>query len=156
MEITLIKTPSGALVPMDDEQAEKLKRIKAGAVVRADIAAMRNGAFFRKWFALAKFAFDMWADCVPAQEYRGQPVQPVFDKFRKDLTILAGYYHPVFNINGTFKVEADSIAWSSMDEEQFAKLYSATIDAILAKVLPRHGLNREALAHHVDRVMEFA
>ena len=156
MEIIFLKTPSGALVPMDDEQAEKLKRIKAGAVVRAEIAAMRNGAFHRKWFALAKFAYDMWVDCVPAQEYRGQPVQPVFEKFRKDLTILAGHFHPVFNINGTFKVEANSISWASMDDEEFAQLYSDTIDAILAKVLPRHGLNRETLAHHVDRVMDFA
>jgi hypothetical protein len=156
MEIALIKTPSGALVPMDDEQAEKLKRFKAGSIVRGEYAAMRNGPFFRKWFALAQFAFDMWADCVPPQEYKGQTVQPVFDKFRKDLTILAGYWHPVFNIDGTFKVEADSIAWAKMNEETFEVLYSKTIDAILARVLPRHGLGRETLQHHVDRVMEFA
>jgi len=156
MEIALIKTPSGALVPMDDEQAEKLKRFKAGSIVRGEYAAMRNGPFFRKWFALAKFAFDMWEDSMEPTEYRGQKVQPVFDKFRKDLTILAGYWHPVFNIDGTFKVEADSISWAKMNEETFERLYSKTIDAILAKVLPRHGLSRETLARHVDRVMEFA
>lgn len=156
MEIVCIKSPSGALVPMDEGESEKLKRIKGQSVVRCEISQMRNGRFFRKWWALAKFAYDIWADTVEPVKYRGQDVQPSFEKFRKDLTILAGYWHPVFNIDGTFKVEADSIAWSNMNEESFEQMYSKTIDAILAKVLPKHGLNREALAHQVDRVLEFA
>lgn len=155
-EILMIKSANGVLVPLDDDQAQKLKRFKVGSVVRGDFVEMRNGKFFRKWWTLAQFAYDLWSDSMEPIEYRGQRVQPVFDKFRKDLTILAGYWHPVFNIDGTFKVEADSLAWSSMSEATFAELYSKTIDAILAKVLPRHGLNREALAHHVDRVLEFA
>lgn len=155
-EILMIKAPNGALVPLDDDQAQKLKRFKVGSVVRGDFVEMRNGKFFKKWWTLAQFAYDIWSDSMEPIEYRGQRVQPVFDKFRKDLTILAGYWHPVFNIDGTFKVEADSLAWATMSEETFAELYSKTIDAILAKVLPRHGLKREALAHHVDRVLEFA
>lgn len=156
MEVIFIKAPSGALVPMNETEAEKLKRIKGQSVVRADIAVMRNGRFFNKWFSLAQFAYGLWEETVEPVEYRGQKVRPSFDKFRKDLTILAGYWHPVFNIDGTFKVEADSIAWANMDEETFARMYSNTIDAILAKVLPRHGLNREAIDAHVDRVLEYA
>lgn len=155
-EILLIKTASGALAPLDEYQAEKVKRFKSGSVVRGEFAEMRNGRFFRKWFVLAKFAYDLWEESMEPAQYRGRDVQPSFDKFRKDLTILAGYWHPVFSIDGTFKVEADSIAWSRMTEETFEQMYSNTIDAILAKVLPRHELNREALAHHVDRVLEFA
>ena len=156
MEVVCIKSPSGSLVPMDESEAEKLRRFKAGSVVRCEMSAMRNGLFFRKWFALAKVAFDIWEDGMEPIEYGGQKVQPVFDKFRKDLTIMAGYWHPVFNIDGTFKVEADSIAWHKMSQETFEAMYSKTIDAILARVLPRHGLSRESLAHHVDRVLEFA
>jgi hypothetical protein len=156
MEILCIKSPNGALVPMDDEQAEKVKRFKAGAIVRGEFAAMRNGRFFQKWFVLARFAYDLWTETMEPIEYRGQRVQPVFDKFRKDLTILAGYWHPVFNIDGTFKVEADSISWANMSDETFEAMYSKTIDAILAKVLPRQGLSRQVLDHHVDRVLEFA
>jgi hypothetical protein len=155
-EILMIKAANGALVPLDDEQAQKLKRFKVGSVVRGEFVEMRNGKFFRKWWTLANFAFDLWAESMEPMEYRGQRVQPVFEKFRKDLTILAGFYHPVFNIDGSFKVEADSIAWAKMNEETFAVLYSKTIDAILAKVLPRHGLSHETLANHVDRVLEFA
>lgn len=156
MEVLFTKAPNGALIPINDDEAEKLKRIKGQSVVRADIAVMRNGRFFSKWFCLAQFAYGLWEETVEPVEYRGQQVRPSFDKFRRDLTILAGYWHPVFNIDGTFKVEADSIAWAKMDEETFARMYSNTIDAILAKVLPRHGLSRQALDAHVDRVLEFA
>lgn len=156
MEVVFIKAPNGALIPMNEAEAEKLKRIKGQSVVRADIAVMRNGRFFNKWFSLAQFAYGLWEETVEPVEYRGQKVRPSFDKFRKDLTILAGYWHPVFNIDGTFKVEADSIAWANMDEETFARMYSNTIDAILAKVLPRHGLSRQVIDAHVDRVLEYA
>ena len=156
MEIVCIKSPTGALIPMDEAEGEKLKRIKGQAIVRCEISQMRNGRFFRKWWALAKFAYDIWSDTMEPVQYRGQDVQPTFEKFRKDLTILAGYFHPVFNIDGTFKVEADSISWANMSEEEFSVLYSKTIDAILVRVLPKHGLTREALAHQVDRVLEFA
>lgn len=155
MEIMCLKAPSGALVPMDEDEAEKMRRLK-GPVIRCEVATMRNGRFFRRWWALAKFAFDIWQERCEPVKYRGQDVQPVFEKFRKDLIILAGYYHPVFNIDGTFKVEADSIAWASMSEEEFQRLYSKTIDAVLARVIPQAGLDRQTLDHHVDRVLEFA
>lgn len=156
MEVLCIKTPSGALAPANETEAEKLKRIKPMAMTRVDVTVVRNGQFHRKWMALAQVAYDLWTETVEPVEYRGQKVQPVFDKFRKELTILAGYWHPVFNIDGTFKVEADSISYANMSQETFEALYSKTIDAILAKVLPRHGLSRQALDHHVDRVLEFA
>ena len=156
MEILMLKAPNGALVPANEEEAEKLKRIKPMAMTRVGVAVVRNGPFLRKWMALAHVAYDMWTETMEPIEYRGQKVQPVFEKFRKDLTILAGYWHPVFKIDGTFTVEADSISYANMDQETFEALYSKTIDAILAKVLPRHGLSRQALDHHVDRVLEFA
>jgi hypothetical protein len=152
-EIRLIRTSSGALVPLDDDEAAKLKRIKAGSVVTAKIVQMRNGAFFRKWWALAKFAFDIWSETVPQQEYKGQAVQPEFERFRRDLTILAGYFRPVFAANGEMRLEAESLSWAEMDEARFERLYSATINAILAKILS--GMTEEALRAHVDQVMRF-
>jgi hypothetical protein len=155
MEVLCIKTQSGALVPMDDEQAEKIKRIKAGSVTRTEIAQMRNARYFRKWFALAKFAYDIWSETVPQMEFRGQAVQPSFERFRKDLIVLAGYYHPVFAVNGEMRVEADSISWASMDEELFSKLYSATINAVMSKVLAGSNLTEDQVTGHVERLMRF-
>lgn len=151
----MIRTQSGGFVPMDDTEAEKIKRIKAGAVVRCDITQMRNGKFFRKWWVLAQFAFGIWSETMPQQEYKGRPVLPEFDRFRKDLTILAGYFRPVWAANGEMRVEAESLSWSSMDEDRFESLYSATINAILGKVLASSGLTDEIIRAHVDQVMRF-
>lgn len=156
MELLLTKSPSGALIPLDDEQAEKMQRLRPGAVIRCTIAQMRNGRFFRKWWVLARYAYDLWTDNLPTTiVWRGQMVQPDKEKFRKDLTILAGHFHPVFNIRGEMRIEADSLRWDKMDEETFERLYSATINAILQKVLNRPDLTPEKLRQYVNNVLKF-
>jgi hypothetical protein len=154
--IHAIKSQTGHLVPADDESAEAIRKFKAGNVVRLEAHQMRNGKFFRKFWALAKVAYDLWTETAEMPEYKGEPVQPSFDRFRRDLTILAGHYKVVVNIRGETRLEADSLAWSKMSEDDFEKLYSATINAVLQKVL-RAGLVDEAkLRQMVDSVLEFA
>lgn len=154
--IHAIRSQSGHLIPANDESAEALRKLKAGAVVQLDIRRMRNGQFFRKWWALAKVAFDLWTETADMPLYKGEPVQPSFDRFRKDLTILAGHYKVVVNIRGETRLEADSLAWSKMDESEFEKLYSDTINAVLQKVL-RAGVTDEAkLRQMAESVLEFA
>jgi hypothetical protein len=152
----LIRTASGAFVPATVEDHEAAKRFKVGEVCRMELRAMRNGAFHRKFFALIKIAFDLWAESKPAQEYHGRPVLPDFDRFRRDVTIMAGFFRPVWNARGELRVEAESIAFGSMTEERFEQLYSATINVILSKILPGRGLTEAQLREWVGRVLEFA
>jgi hypothetical protein len=158
----LVKTPELALVPATEEDTELMHRFKQGTVYRMELAEMRNGRFFRKWWALAKIAFDIWAATVPAEEYRGIPVLPDFDRFRKDLTIMAGFFRPVWSARSDaagvmeLRIEPESLQWSKMTEQRFEKLYSATIDAILHKVLPGRGLTEQQLRDWAERVIEFA
>jgi hypothetical protein len=156
MEVLLQKMIQGHLVPVNEDEADKLRRIKAGATVRCDITQMRNAAFFRKWWALAKLAFDVWTETVTPYEYKGQAVLADFDRFRRDLTILAGFYRPVFNARGEVRLEAESLKWSQMDEDRFEALYSKTIDAVLQKVIPKAHYSEQSLRAAVDRVMEFS
>jgi hypothetical protein len=157
MEVLLTKAPGGALIPMDDEQAGKLTKIKGGATVRCEIKQMRNAKFFRKWWVLVKYAYDLWADHLPTtMTWRGQRVQPEFERFRKDLTIMAGYFETVFDIRGDVRVQAQSLAWGSMDEETFERLYSATIQAVLTKIEAARNLTEEQLREYVDNVIRFA
>ena len=153
-EVMCRRVPGG-LAPESDAEAEKLRRIKAGASVRVKVTQEINPRFRRKWWALAQYAFDVWSDTMPDMQYRGQEVQPNFERFRKDLTILAGHFHPVWAVNGDLRVEADSLAFGSMDEETFERLYSATINAILSKILASSNLTEADLRAHVDRVMRF-
>lgn len=155
MDVMLQKLPNGCLAPIDESDQAKFAKYKAGAMIRCTVVQMRNGRYFRKWWLLAQYAFDIWKDTMPALEFRGQAVQPCFDRFRKDLVILSGRYHPVFSARGEMRVEADSLKWSEMDEASFDSLYSATIDAILSKILGHGSFTEAQLRSYVDGVMAF-
>lgn len=154
-EMLLTRTPAGALVPQRDEDAERIRRYKVGATIRCTTTEMRNGKFHKKWFALAKFAFDIWSETCPEAEFKGLPVLPEFERFRRDLVVMAGFYRPVWAANGDLRVEPESLSWGSMDADRFDALYSATIDAVLSKVLAGTKLTGADLRAQVDRVLEF-
>ncbi len=154
-EFLLQKMPGGQLIAADDETAAAIGKVKTGAVLRAKVTQMRNYEFHKKWFSLVLFAFDVWQETCPRLEYKGQPVQPNLERFRKDLTILAGHYDPVFDMRGELRLQAHSISFANMSQEDFEKLYSETIDAILGKVLASTKITREDVDRHVERVMQF-
>lgn len=154
MEILCRRVPGG-LAPESDDEAAKLHKLKAGASVRVTVTQEVNAKFRRKWWALAQYAFGLWSETMPEQQYRGQEVQPNFERFRKDLTILAGHFHPVWTLKGEMRVEANSLSWARMTDDAFEAFYSATIDAVLAKILTGSKLTEADLRAHVDRVMEF-
>lgn len=154
MNVYLRKT-MGGFVPASEDDAEAMKRFKLGAVVKADITNPRNYLFFCKWFALVKVAFALWEETGIKAEYKGQEIRPQFDKFRRDVTILAGYCHPVLNVNGELRMEADSISFANMREETFEKLYSATLATIVHKIM-RGRISEERLREMAERVEEFA
>lgn len=158
MELLFQKGSTG-LVPACEEATEWLRKKKLGATILVEPHEMRNGAFFRKWFALVTFAFEQWSDVVEPQEFRGVPVLPAFERFRKDVTILAGYYAPVVNLKGETRIEAASISWAKMDEDTFGKLFDATIQVLLNKVFNGrvcHQMNDRELREIAAQVMEFA
>lgn len=158
MEILLIKTPGG-FIPADDEAQEQCRKFRLGSLAKLDVVQMRNGAFFKKWWALVKLGYDYFADSCEPQEYKGHSIKPEFDRFRKDVTILAGFYRPVWNVNGDMRIEPESLAWSNMTEERFEKLYSATIDVLLKKVFNGkrvHSWTPEELRAVADQIAEFA
>lgn len=152
--VYLRKTISG-LVPDREEDAEALKRFKLGDVVKSEVTYPRNLRFFRKWFALVKVAFGLWEETGVKAIHKGQEILPNFDKFRKDVTILAGHCHPVLNVNGELRLEADSIAFGNMSEETFESLYSATLTAIVHRIM-KGRISEDRLREMAERVEEFA
>lgn len=155
-EILLMKTPQGSLVPAMESEAEKLARFRVGATIRCEVSQMRNYAFHKKWFSLVTLAFGVWTETAPQIQYKGVDVEPNFEKFRKDITVLAGYFTPVFNVRGEVRLEAKSISFASMEQDEFERLYSKTIDVILKKILPDGRFTESGLREAVDRVMEYA
>ena len=132
-ELLFQKSATG-LIPACEESADWLKRKKLGATILVEPREMRNGAFFRKWGAWVKLGYDYWSENAQTIEFKGQPVLPDFNRFRKDVTISAGFYYPVVNLKGEVRIEPESLKWASMTEERFAQLYDATIQVLLQKV----------------------
>lgn len=151
-EIMLMKTPSGALVAADSQAADYIAKLKLGAGVRAKVTRVNNPAFHRKMMALFNLAFDAWD---PAQkEYKGIKVQKEFDRFRKDVTILAGFYETSLDFHGNVRLQAKSLNFASMDQGERESVYSAVINVVLSRILTNY--TRDDLDRVIDQVLGFA
>ena len=152
--IHLRKVPQG-FVPDTEKDWFESKKFKLGSVVRADVVNPRNLRFFRKWWALIEVGFGLWEEFGVTVEYKGEKVLPDLERFRKDVTILAGFHRPVVNIRGELRMEAESIAFGNMSDERFEDLYNATVHVLLRKVL-KGMVSEERLREMADAVLEFA
>ena len=131
MNIYLVKYNNG-LFPADDNSKSAINKMKSGQLVRAKVTKPRNYAFHRKYFALLSIAFDNW-DPPETSSPWGVPVKN-FDRFRRDVAILAGYYETYVRIDGSVRVEPRSISFAKMSAEEFEDLYSKTIDVLIKHV----------------------
>lgn len=150
MKIILIKTKN-ILTPADPQQEELLRKIKSGQAVTVELKSMRNYQFHKKLFAMLNVGFDAWE---PEQkEYQGMPVQKNFDAFRKICTIAAGYYTASYDLDGDVTLEAKSIAYANMEDDEFEKLYNDIANVLLQKVLRNY--TKPDLDRVVDELMHF-
>jgi len=153
-DIVLTKGMNG-LMPGDSETDEWYQKLKLGeSVWGKEFTRMRNPKFHRKFFALINLAYDQWepGDIL----IKGQVVQKNREVFRKNLIAAAGFYDIVFNIDGTFKYEAKSIAFGNMDEDEFDKVYNRVIDEILRRIPQFQDYDREKMDELVNKVLHFA
>ena len=139
------------LVPENTATGEWYGKLKLGQVVRGDFKKVRNYAFHRKFFALLNLAYEYWEPGEIDTKW-GKP-QKHFETFRKNVIVLAGFGEPVFNIDGTFRVQAKSISFSSMDEHEFQQVYNAVLDVLMKRILT--GMNRDEVEQLTERFLEF-
>jgi hypothetical protein len=156
MEVILLKSPTGSLIPVDDEQAESLKRFKSGSMVRGEFKLMQNGAFHRKMMSLLNLCYEQFKDRVDTGvEYQGQLVKPCFDTWRQHFTILAGHFDVVFDWDGKPTPKARSLSFAKCSPEEREQVYSDFISAALKHIY--HGEMSEArLRNIVDQILAYA
>jgi hypothetical protein len=129
------KHPGGILVPDDDDTAERVVKLPVGTPLLMEFKKARNYLFLKKAHALVKLAFGYHSETMDkGVMYRGVPVRPDIERFRDDLTILAGWYTATFCVNGEVKLRAKSWAYVNMDEDDFEQLYSDLIDVVLMQI----------------------
>lgn len=131
MNVILTKTLHG-MIPGDERTNDWYVKLKLGDSVHGDFTKFRNIGFHRKYFALLNVAYDNWTPGKIESKY-GTP-EKNFDRFRADLTILAGFYETTIRLNGETRIEPKSISFGAMGQEEFEDLYSKTIDVLLKYV----------------------
>lgn len=129
MKIQMTKHYGGALAPYDEMEAEKLSKFKSNELYEIDIKRTRNPQFHRKVFSFFKFCFEYWRGDREFMDESGQ-----FDVFRSELTVNAGYYDAYYKFDGSVRIEAKSLSYSSMSPEDFEKCYLALTNAAMKHI----------------------
>ena len=129
MKIEVIKHIGGTLTPVDEIAYEDLQKLKTGEQYEISIKLTGRPAFHRKTFAFFKFCYAHWSGGNKSQDEKTQ-----FKAFRNELTILAGFYNEYYSIAGELRVEAKSLSYASMNDEEFSAHYNALINAAMANL----------------------
>lgn len=147
----LRRTPTG-FEPASVHSSIDMQRIKVGKEVRCEVKEERNIGFHRKTMDLLRTGFRIWSEQHQGVEYQGVMVKPCFETYRKQMTIQAGYFHYVINLDGTVKPEANSLAFDKMKQDEFEKFFSDVMDAILASV---EGCTAEQLMEYQNEIVGY-
>lgn len=134
MKLYFTKTKTG-LAPADEEAREWYEKIKIGRSLSFDIKEVRNHQFLKKYFALITVAYDNWEPPRLSVKVGGEMVTPEknFDRFRN--------YDTVFRLDGSYRIEPRSISFGKMTEEEFDKLYQATITVLIEQMWQKLGFD---------------
>lgn len=134
MKVNFVKQPGGVLLPASEVESERLKRLKSGIVYEVDIKGgeKRNRGYHGKIFLFMTFCFQYWDGHNTDFQYQCEKAQ--FDSFRKNLTIASGYFDWVVGLNGEPMMQARSLSYDSMEQEEFEQCANAMINAAMATV----------------------
>jgi hypothetical protein len=156
-EMTVVMTSKGELrgfTPEDDASYQRfkkwLKALGAGEFFMLTYRKPRNYRFHKKLFAMLNLAFEHWNPAASRKRltYKGVAIEKDFEQFREDITIQAGFYVAKYDSRGRVHLKAKSIAFDSMEEEEFERLYNAVRQVLLERVLKNY------TPGDLDRVVE--
>jgi hypothetical protein len=148
MKVNFIKQVGGVLIPANEIEVDRLKRLKTGEMYEVDLVSSRNPAFHGKVFAFFNFVYNYWSADKTEWEHFNEQKQ--FDTFRKNLTVLAGFKEVSYTIDGRMRVEAKSLAYAKMEQEEFEACYSALINASI-----KHIFNNTKDQNIINQLYEF-
>ena len=145
MKINMLKLPGGVFAPADEIAEEAMNKFKSNVQYPVEVKRTRNPEFHGKVFSFFNFCFAHWDQSITYSEHMSESKQ--FDRFRKDLTILCGpeYYDQFVRLNGDTRIEAKSLSYGSMKQDEFELFYNALINAAMKHIF--HKLNDQQLYH---------
>jgi hypothetical protein len=134
MKRTFIKR-GGVLIPCDPPTKAAFIKAKEGSIFESDWKKKNHPEFHAKLMMLFVTAFEYWKPGEISTEY-GAP-EKNFDHFRKEVTKMAGFYYVVYGIDGSFTIEAKSLKFSKMDNDEREQVYQKVLTVICEKIFPQ-------------------
>lgn len=149
MRAAFAKQVDGSFIAADPNAIKLTHAVKIGEGIVVEAKRMRCLAFHRKFFALLQLAFEAW-EPDPEGVNASMGIEKNFEAFRRDVTIRAGHFTPVWDLNGKLRLDPKSIAFDQMDDLEFTDVYNDVLSVVWNDVL-RHA-HYESKAH-VERVV---
>lgn len=155
MKCVFAKGHGNTLIPADPAAEDFIRSLKVGGGATVEAKKARNVRFHRKFFSLLQLAFDVWE---PEGEriWKDMPVRKDFERFREDITILAGHYDASYGVDGSIKLTAKSISFANCDDVEFERVYSGVLDVVWDKILKEANFrSKEEVESVVCQLMEY-
>lgn len=130
------------LVPMYDSDYDEKQRLKVGDTVLCSIKRPRNYEFHKKYFALLRLTVANLPHLIQ-QQMQIFTEEDLLDCLKIDLGLFTTRWH-----GGRQIVKTGSISFAKMDNTEFEKFFSRSVDAILRIYL--RGTDRQALIEEVE------
>jgi len=118
MLLQLVRTEIG-LVPVDDASVKAVSKIKIGYDVYCEYKPRRNMKFHKKYFALLN------AVILNQEHYK------TVDNLHEAIKFKGGYYETIIPLDASPFLKTKSIAFHSLDNQEFEEFYSVALDECL-------------------------
>lgn len=133
MKRTFIKK-GNCLLPCDPPTLAAFEKMAQNSILESDFKKKNNHEFHAKLIMLFTTAFHYWEPGEISTQY-GRP-EKNFEHFRKEVTKLAGFYYVVSGIGGSFTIEAKSLKFGKMDNDEREQVYQKVLTVITEKIFP--------------------
>lgn len=130
------------LIPMYDSDLDEKHRLSIGDNVLCTIKRPRNYEFHKKYFALLRLTVANLPHLIQ-QQMQIFTEEDLLDCLKIDLGLFTTRWH-----GGRQIVKTGSISFAKMDNTEFEKFFSRSVDAILRIYL--RGTDRQALIEEVE------
>ena len=134
MKVTAQLDYQNKISPLYNSDYDVMKRLKKNIPLNFDVTQPRNYEFHKKAMALFNLGFENQEDINS------------FDNYRKIMVMKAGFYTTEITDKGVAYF-ADSLSYSSMDNNKFAEVYSKVLDVIAKQLgLGNSELDKEIIS----------
>ncbi len=130
------------LIPMYDSDLDEKHRLRIGDNVLCTIKRPRNYEFHKKYFALLRLTVANLPHLIQ-QQMQIFTEEDLLDCLKIDLGLFTTRWH-----GGRQIVKTGSISFAKMDNTEFEKFFTRSVDAILRIYL--RGTDRQALIEEVE------